>query len=41
MTIKVRAILPTGGVASGKVCPAACATGFFKQIIQWYKKVQQ
>ena len=22
-------ILPTGGVASGKVCPAACAAGFF------------
>ena len=23
-------ILPPGGVASGRVCPAACAAGFFK-----------
>ena len=26
-------ILPTGGVASGRVCPAACAAGFFSLVV--------
>ena len=26
-------IFPIGGVASGRVCPAACATGSFVQVI--------
>ena len=25
-------ILPTGGVALGRVCPAACAAGFFSDV---------
>ena len=41
--LKVMAILlngwifPTGGVASGRICPAACAAGLFR-VCQQHKK---
>ena len=34
-------ILPTGGVASGRVCPAACAAGLFIYTYTSFKMVKK